>query len=32
MLYVKEDIPSKSLAKIKLDNEIENIFIKINLR
>ena len=32
MLYVKEDIPSKSLTKIKLDNEIENIFIKINLR
>ena len=32
MLYIREDIPSKSLTKIKLDNEIENIFIEINLR
>ena len=32
MLYIREDIPSKSLTEIKLDNEIENIFIEINLR
>ena len=32
MLYITEDIPSKSLTEIKLDNEIENIFIEINLR
>ena len=32
MLYIREDIASKSLTEIKLDNEIENIFIKINLR
>ena len=32
MLYLREDIPSKSLIEIKLDNEIENIFIEINLR
>ena len=31
-LYIREDIPSKSLTEIKLDNEIENIFIEINLR
>ena len=32
MLYIREDIPSKSLTEIKLDNEIEYIFIEINLR
>ena len=32
MLYIKEDIPSKSVTEIKLDNEIGNIFIEINLR
>ena len=32
MLYIREDIPSTSLTEIKLDNEIENIFIEINLR
>ena len=32
MLYIREDIPSKSVTEIKLDNEIENIFIEINLR
>ena len=32
MLYIEEDVPSKSLTEIKLDNEIENIFIEINLR
>ena len=32
MLYVREDIPLKFLTEIKLDNEIENIFIEINLR
>ena len=32
MLYIREEIPSKSLTEIKLDNEIENIFIEINLR
>ena len=32
MLYRRHDIPSKSLTEIKLDNEIENIFIGINLR
>ena len=32
MLYIRQDIPSKSLTEIKLDNEIENIFIDINLR
>ena len=32
MLYIREDIPSKSLTEIKLDKEIENIFIEINLR
>ena len=31
MLYVRQRIPSKSLTEIKLDNEIENIFIEINL-
>ena len=31
MLYIIEGIPLKSLTEIKLDNEIENIFIKINL-
>ena len=31
-LYIREDIPSKSLTEIKLDNEIEDIFIEINLR
>ena len=31
MLYIREGIPSKSLAEVKLDNEIENIFIEINL-
>ena len=29
MLYIREDIPSKSWAEIKIDNEIENIFIEI---
>ena len=32
MLYIRDDIPSKSLTDIKLDNEIENILIEINLR
>ena len=32
MLYIREDIPSKSLTETKLDNEIENIFIEINLK
>ena len=32
MLYIREDIPSNSLTEIKLDNEIKNIFIEINLR
>ena len=32
MLYLREDISSKSLIEVKLDNEIENIFIEINLR
>ena len=32
MLYIREDIPSKSLTEIKYDNEIEKIFIEINLR
>ena len=32
MLYIREDIPSKSLSETKLDNEIENIFIEIDLR
>ena len=32
MLYIRQDIPSKSLTEIKSDNEIENIFIEINLR
>ena len=32
MIYIREDIPSKSFTEIKLDNEIENIFIEINLR
>ena len=32
MLYVSENISLKSLTEIKLDNEIENIFIEINLR
>ena len=31
MLYIRQRIPSKSLTEIKLDNEIENIFIEINL-
>ena len=31
MVYLTEDIPSKSLTEIKLDNEVENIFIEINL-
>ena len=32
MLYIREeDIPSKSLTEIKLDNEIKNIFTEINL-
>ena len=31
MLYIREGIPLKSLAEVKLDNEIENIFIEINL-
>ena len=26
MLYIREDIPSKSLTEIKLDNEIEKAF------
>ena len=28
MLYIREDVPSKSLTEIKLDNEIENILLK----
>ena len=32
ILYIREDIPSKSLTEIKYDNEIQNIFIEINLR
>ena len=32
MLYIRQDIPLKSLTEIKYDNEIENIFIEINLR
>ena len=32
MLYIREDIPSKSLTEMKNDNETENIFIEINLR
>ena len=32
MLYISEDETSKSLTEIKLDNEIENTFIEINLR
>ena len=32
MLYIRQDIPSKSLTEIKHDNEVENIFIEINLR
>ena len=32
MLYIREDIPLKFLTEVKLDNEIENIFIEINLR
>ena len=32
VLYIREGISSKSLIETKLDNEIENIFIKINLR
>ena len=32
MLYIRDDIPLKSLTEIKLNNEIENIFIEINLR
>ena len=32
MLYIREDVPSKSLTEIKLDNEIKNIFIEIILR
>ena len=32
MLSIREDTPSKSSTEIKSDNEIENIFIKINLR
>ena len=32
MLYIREDIPSKSLTETKYDKEIENIFIEINLR
>ena len=32
MLYIRKDIPSKSLTEIKLDNETENTFIEVNLR
>ena len=32
MTIVMRFIPWKSLTEIKLDNEIENIFIEINLR
>ena len=32
MLYIKEDVPSKSLTEIKLKNDIQNIFVNINLR
>ena len=28
MLYIREDIPSKSLTEMKLDNEIENVLLK----
>ena len=31
ILYIIEGIPLKSLTEIKLDNEIDNIFIKISL-
>ena len=30
MLYIREDLPSKSFTEIKLDNDIENIFTEIN--
>ena len=32
MLYIREDILFKSLAQIKLENDIENISTEINLR
>ena len=32
MLYIREDILSKSLAQIKSENDIENISTDINLR
>ena len=32
ILNVREDIPLKSLTEIKLDSEIENIFIESNVR
>ena len=32
MLYIRDDISLMSLTEIKLNNEIENIFIEINLR
>ena len=32
MLYIREGISSKFLTEIKLDNEVENILIEINLR
>ena len=32
MLFIREDIPSKSLTEIIHDNEIEKLFIEINLR
>ena len=31
MLHKRKGIPSKSSREMKLDNEIENIFIEINL-
>lgn len=32
MLYIREDIPSKSLAQIKSESHTENISTEINLR
>ena len=32
MLFIREDIPLKSLTGIKLNNEMENLFTEINLR
>ena len=32
LIYVREDIPSKQLTKHKLPDDIEEIFVEINLR